>query len=81
MSEQKAPRGCVMQFEVDRPRWNAMKGTTFQNENGFSADPVNRLYAIAKGAACDVLYRGGTFVLVVTDKTITMIQRPDAEEV
>lgn len=74
-------RGAVLQFEIDRERCVATKGTTFQLSNGFQEGPMDRVYAIAKTACCDTIFRGGTFVLVVTPDKITMIQRPDAEEI
>ena len=76
----EGPRGAVMQFEIDRARWRATDGTTFNNSNGFTETSMQRVYAIAKTAVCDVIYRGGTFVIVVSPEKITMVQRPDAEE-
>lgn len=81
MPATQAPRGAVMQFEIDIERWKATNKTTFQLSNGISETPMQRIYALAKTAASDVIYRGGTFVLVVTNTKITMVQRPDAEEI
>lgn len=73
-------RGAVLQFEIDRGRWAETKGTTFSG-NFASETPMDRLYAMAKSAACDTIFRGGTFVLVVSATKITMIQRPEAEDI
>jgi hypothetical protein len=75
----KAQRGAVMQFEVDRERL-ALSVESF-HKSGFDEKPIDRIYNIAKTAACDTIFRGGTFVLVVTPDKITMIQRPDAEDI
>jgi hypothetical protein len=77
---EKTQRSAVLQFEIDRPRWNATKGTTFQSDSFTGETPIGRLYGMVKTAACDTLFNGGTFVLVVTDTKVTMIQRSDAEE-
>jgi hypothetical protein len=77
---EKSRAPAILQFEVDRARWSDTKGTSFQSENDFVASPMARLYAMAKTAACDTLFRGGTFVLVVSPTKITMVQRPDAED-
>jgi hypothetical protein len=76
----KSKRGAVLQFEIDRERWHA-------TEDHFSVDqysgesPGGRLFGMVKTAAIDTIRNGGTFVLVVTDEKITMIQRPDAEDI
>lgn len=69
---------ALLQFEIDRKRW---KGTAESFSGMNSSDgPMQRLYHMAKTAACDTLYRGGTFVLVVTDDKVTMVQRDDTED-
>lgn len=73
-------RGALLQFEIDRERWDSSKAS-FHSENSFEVDhPMDRIYAMAKTAACDTIFRGGTFVLVVGKKKITMVQRPDADD-
>lgn len=71
-------RGAIIQFEIDRKRFG--NKDTFQQGNSSTETPEGRLYGMAKTAACDTIYRGGTFVLVVTADKITMVQRPDAED-
>ena len=73
MTDEKAtPRGAVLQFEIDRKRWSGKP---------FPGDTTNGvLERLVAGTAMDTLRKGGTFVLVVTDDKLTMVQRPDAEE-
>lgn len=74
-------RGAVLQFEIDRERWKD-SAPSFFSENEFTTkNPIDRIYAMAKTAVCDTIHRGGTFVLVASPSKITMIQRPDAEEI
>lgn len=80
MADKPNGRGAVLQFEIDRERWRAST-PSFHAANYAGETPMERMYAMAKTAACDTIYRGGTFVLVVTDKKITMVQRPDAEDI
>lgn len=68
-------RGAILQFEVDVARVK-----DFDSAIGLER-PFHRIYNIAQGAAWDTIKNGGTFVLVVTTKKITMVQRPDAEEI
>jgi hypothetical protein len=79
MPDQKAPRGAVFQFEIDRKRF--LDRDSFQCERTVGETPVGRIEAIAKTAVVDTLRHGGTFIIVVTDDKITMVQRPDAEEI
>lgn len=72
-------RGAVLQFEIDRKRF--ANKDTFCSDSSIGESPSGRIYAMAKTAACDTIFRGGTFVLVVTPDKITMVQRPDAEEI
>jgi hypothetical protein len=69
-------RGAVLQFEIDRKRWI----DTESFHGGYKETAAERLYAMAKTAVCDTIHLGGTFVLVATPNKITMVQRPDAEE-
>lgn len=72
-----APRGAVLQFEIDRKRF--LDKESFIS-SGHDDSPQKRLYAIAKTAVTDTIWKGGTFVLVVTPDKVTMVQRPDAED-
>ena len=75
----KTGRGAVLQMEIDVARWTDTKGVSFHG--GLNDTPWERIYNIAKTAACDTIKNGGTFVLVVeVGKKITMVQRPDAED-
>lgn len=73
-------RGAVLQLEIDLGRWAE---TRCFSESGYGDTPHKRLYAIAKTAVCDTIHQGGTFVLVADQSagTVTMVQRPDAEEI
>ncbi len=44
----------------------------------YSETAWNRIYNIAKTAVCDTIHNGGTFVIVVGDGKITMVQRTEA---
>ena len=71
---------AVLQFEIDRGRWGATEGTSFQ-PFAFGEKPSNRLFNMARTAVCDTILNGGTFVLVATPEKITMIQRTDTDTV
>lgn len=73
-------RGAVLQFEIDRRRWLNTSGHDF-SANSVGEKPGERLRHMVRTAAADTLANGGTFVLVVTPDKVTMIQRPDAEEI
>lgn len=77
MTREQAPHGAVLQFEIDRKRWAE---TSSFNTAAYGEKPYDRLYAMAKTAVCDTIHMGGTFVLVATPDKITMVQRPDAED-
>ena len=77
-AEEEPPRGAVLQFEIDRTRWSNKESF---NATAYGETPYQRLYAMAKTAVCDTIHKGGTFVLVATPDKITMVQRPDAEEI
>lgn len=72
-------RGAVLQFEFDRARVKAM---TRQTQTGLCASkgPYYLALEIMRGALHDVIENGGTLVIVASDKTITAVQRPDAED-
>jgi hypothetical protein len=77
----KGERGAVLQLEIDRKRWGetAMYGglqTTGLNKE--TADM--RLKNLLLSTIMDTVTNGGTFVLVATADKITLVQRPDAEE-
>jgi len=80
VSEEKA-RGSVLQFEVDRKRWTEVNENDISRTPGTMETQTLRLRFIARTAVNDVIRNGGTFVLVVTEDKITMVQRPDAEEI
>lgn len=69
-------RGSVLQFEIDRKRLDL---STFVGMTDDSHD--RRIRNIGNTALKDTLKHGGTFVLVVTETKITMVQRPEAEEI
>lgn len=69
----------MLQFEISREWWNKLHIT---QTGGYSSEnALGRLYTIASSAACDVIKNGGTFVLVAGKDKITMVQRPDADEI
>lgn len=71
-------RGAVLQMEFDIAR---LTKTTSFHAGAYGEKPWDRIYAIAKTAACDTIANGGTFVLVVGGGKITMVQRPDADPI
>jgi hypothetical protein len=75
----KRERGAVLQFEFDRARVKAM---TRQTQTGLSTTkgPYYLALEIMRGALHDVIENGGTLVIVASEKTITAVQRPDAED-
>lgn len=66
-------RGAVLQFEIDRKRMS-----NYSHDPGLEV-PHKRLAHLAHTAMLDTINNGGTFVLVVTEAKITMVQRPDAD--
>lgn len=73
----KKDRGAVMQFEFDKRRLRAMTRETrrYETEN------VNtHAHDVIRGCLQDVFENGGTLVVVVSDDKMTVVQRPDAEE-
>lgn len=75
MVDKAGAQGAVLQFEMDRQRLGA-----YSTDPGFEK-PYGRLRHLAHTALLDTFANGGTFVLVVSDTKITMVQRPDAEAV
>lgn len=77
MTGKAKDRGAVMQFEFDRARIRAMKRETSRVTN----ETVNiHVHDVIRGALQDVLDNGGTLVLVATENKVTIVQRPDAED-
>lgn len=74
MTDKAKDRGAVLQFEMDRARLK-----DFSTVPGIEK-PSDRIYHMAHAAAWDTIKNGGTFVLVVSPGKITMIQRPEAED-
>lgn len=75
----KKTRGAVLQFEIDRKRWYGTSTSDVSRElSGESQE--GRLKCLARTALNDTIRNGGTFVMVVTPDKITVVQRPDAEE-
>lgn len=69
---------AVLQFEFDRARAAKMPGTyigTTLYAEGWYRE------VIIKHAVADTLCNGGTFVLVVSETTITVVQRAEAEKI
>ena len=71
-------RGAVLQFEFDRRRIVAMSSKTTR----YKEETVNiHAHDVIRGALQDVFDNGGTLVVVVSDKKITVVQRPDAADI
>lgn len=75
----KKERCAVLQFEIDRASWFGTAKDDISRTTSFET-MEDRLYHIARTAIADTLRNSGTFVLVASEKTITMVQRADAEE-
>ena len=67
MSESE--RGASMQFEVDLRRHRYNNGEMLFSHKSLILETVN-----------DTIAHGGTFVLVVSPTTITLVQRPQPED-
>ena len=76
MADEKT--GAVMQFEFDRKRIQAMTKTAWHHEN---VSAKASAYDVIRATLEDVLSNGGTFVVVVGPQKITVVQRPEAEEI
>lgn len=70
---------AILQFEIDRKR----VGSYPDDPNSMSTYKGidYRVWSIIQSAASDTYQNGGTFVLVATADKITVVQRPDAEEI
>lgn len=77
MTRKKSDRGAVMQFEFDRNRVRAMTRETNRVGN---TKPNAIAHDIIRAALQDVFDNGGTLVVVVGDEKMTVVQRPDAED-
>jgi len=64
----------VLQFEIDTKRSSAYEKIGGENAS-------ERIYYLAQCAAWDTLRSGGTFVLVVAEGKVTMVQRTDAADI
>jgi hypothetical protein len=77
MTDKKDRRGAVMQFEFDRSRVRAMSRITER----YSKTNANvTAHDVIRAALQDVFDNGGTLVVVVGEEKITVVQRPDAED-
>lgn len=74
----QAPRGAVLQFEIDRKRVAAYPDDV--NSYGENNRAAWRWRGIAHQALNDTLANGGTFVVVASPDKVTIVQRPDADE-
>lgn len=75
--DDKPPRAAVLQFEVDRVRLVGMRKRRINLPETFAS---NDTIAIAHAALDDVFKNNGTFVCVVSDNKITIVQREGAED-
>jgi hypothetical protein len=75
----KSDRGALLQFEFDRARVKAM---TRETQHGINTTkrPFFLALEIVRGALQDVIENGGTLVVVASEETITVVQRPEAED-
>jgi len=71
-------RAAVIQFEFDRKRIRAMSRTTPANYSPTGANYQS--HEIIRDALQDVFDNGGTLVVVVSAEKITVVQRPEAED-
>lgn len=71
---------AILQFEIDVKRGVRDIGRNFSDQF-VGSTPWGRVKGIANTAVADTLSNGGTFVLVVTDTKITMVQRAIAEDI
>lgn len=72
---QKPMRGAVLQFEIDRKRWQNASMIGVSDET-----PDRRLRHILLTAMMDTIKNGGTFVVVASPDAVTVVQRPDAAD-
>jgi hypothetical protein len=67
-----------LQFEIDRQRVGG-----YPKGDGLTADEQRAAWkwkALAHQALADTFDNGGTFVVVASKEKVTIVQRPDAEE-
>jgi hypothetical protein len=69
---------AVLQMEIDLTRWIDTKD--FFSAKYHGETPWDRLYAIAKTAACDTLTQGGSLVIIRSGDIVTLVQRPEESE-
>jgi hypothetical protein len=63
---------AVMQFEFDRKRIDKMTRVTGYDK----VRTIDHIMDVARSALWDTFENCGTFVFVVTEDTITIVQRP-----
>jgi hypothetical protein len=68
---------AVLQFEIDRKRLN---GFVNFRDGAHSFTPIDQIKHLARIALVDTFDNGGTFVMVVGQDKITIVQRMDTEE-
>jgi hypothetical protein len=68
----------LLQFEVDKKRLRGFANFADSQFNGFRT-PTQYIYKLASGALLDTFNNGGTFVMVVSEDKITIVQRKEAE--
>jgi len=69
-------RDAILQFEIDRRRVANYPRSSSAPEGA----PEWKWGMLARAALSDTLRNGGTFVVVVTDAKVTIIQRDTAED-
>jgi hypothetical protein len=70
---------AVLQFEFDRKRIDKMTRTTRGIDDACHQTRehvIDHIMEVVRGALWDTFQNCGTFVFVVTDDTITIVQRP-----
>ena len=77
MADQPAPRGAVLQFEIDRQRVGSYP---VDSTIGHEHRAPWKWRSLIHQALNDIFENGGTLVVVASKEKITAIQRPDAEE-
>lgn len=69
---------AVLQFEVDKKRLREFPNFADSQYSGYST-PFQHVFQLASNALQDTLDNGGTFVMVVSEEKITIVQRAEAE--
>jgi hypothetical protein len=70
---------ALLQFEIDKNRLEGFQQFPDSQFNGVRT-PGQFIFLLAKTALLDTFDNGGTFVMVVSAKKITIVQRADAED-